>query len=726
VAAVLVGVTGAWFSGITATPPNAFSAGQLDPWVPSSVTVSRTASTTCLVSWTPQPSPPPGLTHDVVDGGGATLASGVSGTSTSVTVPAGAVSLKVAARLNAWVSATSTAAPGPCNGYPGAPTGLTLTPGDGTVAVSWTAPAANGGTLASYSVSASPGSTTCSASAPSTSCTLTGLTDGTYTVSVTATSDVGTGPAASAATSVSAVDHVAVSAPAGATAGSAFSVTVTAQDASNVTVTGYRGTVRFTSSDVAALALPADYSFTAADNGTHTFTNMVTLRTSGSRTVTATDTAQPTVSGTATVTVSAAAATSVVLSTQPGGGTGGLAWATQPVATVRDTYGNTVTSSSAAVTLAIGTNPAGGTLTCTTNPRTAVAGVATFAGCKIDSAGSGYTLTAAATGLTGATSTAFTVAVGPAAQLAFTQQPTSSTGGIVLPQQPVVTVRDAGGNTVTASSATVTVAKTSGTGSGSGVLVCTQNAVAASSGVATFAGCKINKSSNGYSITATATGITSAVSTTFNITVGPPAQVSFNVMPPTGTVNDVLAPSVTVEVQDAGGNKVSSATNAVTMSIGSNPGSATLSGTLTRTPSGGTATFADLSLNAAAGGYTLTATATGLTSDTSNTFTVNLYKLVFTQQPGDGTVGVALAVQPVVSVVNGAGTVITASSASITLVRTSGSGSGSVTCTTNPRAATSGVATFAGCKMSATGATLTLTASATGITPAVSNIFTIS
>jgi hypothetical protein len=134
-AAVLVGVTVAWFSGTTTTPPNAFSAGQLDPWVPTSVTVTRIAATTCLVSWTPQSPPPPGLTHDVVDGGGATLASGVSGTSRSVTVAAAAVSLTVAARLNAWVSTTSTAAPGPCNGYPGAPTGLTLTSGGVVLAV---------------------------------------------------------------------------------------------------------------------------------------------------------------------------------------------------------------------------------------------------------------------------------------------------------------------------------------------------------------------------------------------------------------------------------------------------------------------------------------------------------------------------------------------------------------------------------------------------------------
>jgi hypothetical protein len=47
--------------------------------------------------------------------------------------------------------------------------------------------------------------------------------------------------------------------------------------------TGYTGTVHFTSSDPGA-ALPADYTFTAADAGSHTFSG-VTLVTVGEQTV---------------------------------------------------------------------------------------------------------------------------------------------------------------------------------------------------------------------------------------------------------------------------------------------------------------------------------------------------------------------------------------------------------------------------------------------------------
>ncbi|MFN8473344.1 MAG: choice-of-anchor Q domain-containing protein [Anaerolineae bacterium] len=99
-----------------------------------------------------------------------------------------------------------------------------------------------------------------------------------------------------------AVTKFSVSAPSSATQGSAFSVTVTAQDPNGVTVSAYRGTVHFTSSDGAAV-LPADYAFTAADAGAHTFTLGVTLNTLGSQSVTATDTSNSNVTGSASVNV---------------------------------------------------------------------------------------------------------------------------------------------------------------------------------------------------------------------------------------------------------------------------------------------------------------------------------------------------------------------------------------------------------------------------------------
>src|SRR5439155_6982856 len=81
------------------------------------------------------------------------------------------------------------------------------------------------------------------------------------------------------------------------TAGSSFQFTVTAVDDQDNPVTGYSGTIHFSSSDSGA-TLPSDYTFTAADAGIHTFT--ATLITAGSQAITATDPASG-ISGTASV-----------------------------------------------------------------------------------------------------------------------------------------------------------------------------------------------------------------------------------------------------------------------------------------------------------------------------------------------------------------------------------------------------------------------------------------
>jgi 6-phosphogluconolactonase (cycloisomerase 2 family) len=80
---------------------------------------------------------------------------------------------------------------------PGAPTGVTATPGDSQVTVSWTAPATTGGSaITGYTVTSSPESKTCTPASGATQCIVTGLTNGTfYSFSVVATNDVGPGPA---------------------------------------------------------------------------------------------------------------------------------------------------------------------------------------------------------------------------------------------------------------------------------------------------------------------------------------------------------------------------------------------------------------------------------------------------------------------------------------------------------------------------------------------------
>jgi len=83
------------------------------------------------------------------------------------------------------------------------------------------------------------------------------------------------------------------------TAGTTSTITVTAKDNSGNTRTDYRGIAHFTSSDPNILPsdLPSDYQFTVLDSGVHTFTNAVTLKTAGERSVTATDTVNAVITG---------------------------------------------------------------------------------------------------------------------------------------------------------------------------------------------------------------------------------------------------------------------------------------------------------------------------------------------------------------------------------------------------------------------------------------------
>ena len=73
----------------------------------------------------------------------------------------------------------------------------------------------------------------------------------------------------------------------------AHTITLTAENAGHV-LTGYTGTVHFSSSDPQA-ALPVDYTYTAGDSGTHTF--IVTLKTTGSQSLRASDTVSGTITG---------------------------------------------------------------------------------------------------------------------------------------------------------------------------------------------------------------------------------------------------------------------------------------------------------------------------------------------------------------------------------------------------------------------------------------------
>ncbi|HEY3618303.1 MAG TPA: hypothetical protein VGK96_15935 [Candidatus Sulfotelmatobacter sp.] len=95
-----------------------------------------------------------------------------------------------------------------------------------------------------------------------------------------------------------------ISAPSTAVSGSPFTITITAMlNGSQDKI--FNDEIHVTSSDPAAV-LPSDYQYTAADAGSHTFPNGVTLRTPGRQTINVGITTSAGITGSTTVTVSAA------------------------------------------------------------------------------------------------------------------------------------------------------------------------------------------------------------------------------------------------------------------------------------------------------------------------------------------------------------------------------------------------------------------------------------
>ncbi len=128
-------------------------------------------------------------------------------------------------------------------------------------------------------------------------------------------------------------------------AGVAHTVTVTAFDAFGNVATNYGGTVTFASTDPQAV-LPASYTFTTADAGTHTFT--ATLKTAGTQTISLADSANSLSAAQTGIVVTVAAASSILVTGYPATATAGVAQTV--TVTAFDAFGNVATNYSGTVT----------------------------------------------------------------------------------------------------------------------------------------------------------------------------------------------------------------------------------------------------------------------------------------------------------------------------------------------------------------------------------------
>jgi hypothetical protein len=348
------------------------------------------------------------------------------------------------------------------------------------------------------------------------------------------------------------------------TAGSLFGVTVTALDAFGNVVTGYTGTVHFTGSDGGTGAgLPPAYTFTYADNGTHTFTNLATLVTAGPQTIAATDPANGALKVSAPVTVSPAGADHLKVGVQPGNTSADTEISPAVQVQILDRYDNLVTGDTSNVSVAIGTNPGGGTLGGKVTAA-AVGGIATFGTLSIDKPGTGYTLRATAGGVSPVTTVAFNVAGVPATQFVVAAQPPASVpvnSGFGL----TVAVEDGHGNVATSFTGNVTIALAANPGGSTlgGTLT-----VPAVNGVATFSGLTLTQPGAGYTLRVTAGTLPAAITSSIAVPapVVPPTPV---VLPPlTGDVSAEVAATLTLAPLGRRHGKIVTATLTVQNSAG--------------------------------------------------------------------------------------------------------------------------------------------------------------
>src|SRR5213079_2479687 len=354
----------------------------------------------------------------------------------------------------------------------------------------------------------------------------------------------------------------------------------------------------------------------------------------------------------------------------------------------------------------------------------AVNGVASFGDLSANKTGTGYALTATATGLTPATSSGFNITPGAATQLVFGTQPSTTVANRQITPAVKVRALDALGNVATGFTGAVAIAMGSNPG---GSTLSGTTPVAAVSGVATFF-VSLNKAGTGYTLAASAGGFTPVTSTAFDIIPGTATQLAFTVQPSNTVAGAAISPAVQVTALDPAGNPVPSFTGSVTVALGTNPGGSTLSGTTTVAAVNGVASFGDLSANKTGTSYALsaTATATGLNPATSSGFNITpgaAIQLVFGTQPSTTVANRQISPAVKVRALDAFGNVATGFSDAVAIALGSNPG-GSTLSGTTPVAAVSGVATFF-VSLNKTGTGYTLTASASGFTLVTSTPFDI-
>jgi hypothetical protein len=386
---------------------------------------------------------------------------------------------------------------------------------------------------------------------------------------------------------------------------------------------------------------------------------------------------------------------------------------------VEDAFGNLVEGDSGDVTIALAggaSTELGGALSDAVSD-----GVASFSGLSIDQAGAGFAIEASAAGLATATTGVFAVTAAAPAQLVIEAGPPSSvTAGAGFGLS--VTVEDVYGNVETGYDGSVTAGLEGGP---AGAALSGPLTEPASDGVATFSGLELTRAGSGYALTAGATGLASATSSSFSVAPATATKLTIAAEPPTSTTAG-NGFGLTLDVEDAFGNLVPSYSGNVSVALAAGPPGAGLGGTLDVAVSGGVAGFSGLMIDRVGDGYTIVASAAGLATATTDSFAVKpaapAQVVIASGPPTIVTAGAGFGLTAWVE--DAYGNLETGYSSNLT-VGLAGGPTGSLLRGPDSVAAVGGVTTFSGLELTGAGSGYALSVSGTGLGPATSTSFVV-
>ena len=427
--------------------------------------------------------------------------------------------------------------------------------------------------------------------------------------------------------------------------------------------------------------------------------------------------------------LTAGAATRIHFTTSPSTpSTAGTAFATQPVITSQDVYGNTSSTTDDVALTAFTNNSctdvATGTLSGTANMNE-VAGVADFIGKGVNYSKT-ETIYLKAVSFAGSDCSA-AVVINPGAIGSFTVTGIADPIVAGASSSPVVTALDASGNVKTDYVGTVTFTSNDG----SAVKPTPYTFLVGDNGVHTFnagGGEVVLKTVGERTFTATDGGV-NGTQAAITVTPGLAALLEYTnggqqpISAGGNTVDGAINTQPMIHVVDAYGNNVANGT-IVTVSMGSTgAGAITTAGTLATSTVSGIAAFAGLGYTKL-DAFTYKFTTNGVNSVDSNLITAIAAgaadNLTIDGQPaGTNSVDVALTTQPIVHVTDQYGNnVIDATTVTATKVDGAGALIGTTTADT---AGGAGLATFATLGYDTSGATFTMKFSANGHDSATSS-----